>query len=61
MINEESSNGIIDEADWVLLTSNEKFLGQNRFISHPSKRHWPSKKSVLWTDDFSNLAGLLKD
>ncbi len=49
-----------DSTDWILLTSNEKFLN-----SDPLKRaehEWPENALVSppWTDDYSNLFKLLK-
>jgi hypothetical protein len=50
-----------DRTDWVLITSNQQFL------AHPDVRSkitpWPDPvpKPIKWTDDYSNLVGVLHE
>ena len=60
VINEESANGVINGADWALISNNREFLDNYQFTRHIREGFWKDKKSVLWTDDFSNLSSLLK-
>jgi len=60
VINPEAAGGSVDEADWVLVTNNQRFLLDGRVRPKIDKRYFQDRKPVLWTDDFRNLVGLLK-
>jgi spermidine synthase len=49
-----------NDAEWVLITSNDKFLSNYAVKKHITP--WPAStnKSLLWTDDYSNLLSVLK-
>lgn len=49
-----------NEAEWVLLTNNQLFL--NNSIVKQLRSAWPqsSNKTLVWTDDYSNLLSVLK-
>jgi hypothetical protein len=46
-------------SDWVLITSNKKFIEDKNVIKYQSE--WTSPpKSIVWTDDFSNLFDVVR-
>ncbi len=49
-----------NEAEWVLLTNNQSFL--NNSVVKQFSSAWPqsSNKTLVWTDDYSNLLSVLK-
>jgi hypothetical protein len=47
------------QSDWAYLTRNQGFL-QHPLISQALDNREIPNKSVIWTDDFSNLFSLLK-
>lgn len=49
-----------NDAEWVLITDNEQFLTQ--YTVKKLTTPWPasSDKTLLWTDDYSNLLSVLK-
>ncbi len=49
-----------EESDWVLLTDNPTLLHDRRITLRSSPAHWEGQKSILWTDDFSNLFQVLR-
>ena len=61
IMSEGSSNGLIDAADWLLISNNREFLRNHNVTRHIQQRFFRTKDSVLWTDNFSNLVGLFKD
>ncbi len=47
-----------DSSDWVLVTSNQAFL--NNLLILLFQDEWPHElKPIIWTDDFSNLFGVV--
>ncbi|MCZ6858765.1 MAG: fused MFS/spermidine synthase [Alphaproteobacteria bacterium] len=44
---------------WVLVTSNKKFLSDQRVIRHITPWEDSAPEAILWTDDYSNLASVL--
>lgn len=55
-----STNDEPNEAQWVLVTTNQLFI--NRYAVKKHLTQWPetSRPDILWTDDFSNLLSVLK-
>jgi len=57
--NEDDENFGVMNADWIIVTNNRFFLNNN--IVEDFIEPWPEdmKKTVVWTDNFSNLISLL--
>ncbi len=58
--NEDDPDNEIYAADWVLITSNERFLTDEQVLSHVTEWDEPNPRHVIWTDDYSNLVLLLR-
>ena len=59
IINEESDENEVFMSDWVLITSNEE-LTATPAISD-AVVPWGDESEIVWTDDYSNLLGVLND
>ncbi len=59
-INTKATNADENDAEWVLITNNEQFL--TNYAVKKQITPWPSSsdKTLLWTDDYSNLLSVLK-
>jgi len=57
--NPEQNEMSIEAATWVLMTSNQLFLKQEE-VSARVVDNLASREIDLWTDDYSNLLGVLK-
>jgi spermidine synthase len=51
----------IQYAEWLLLTSNQDFINDEQVTANLSEFPTDMRKNVLWTDDYSTIAPLLKD
>ena len=49
-----------DSTDWILLTSNQEFLTNPEILDRVTPWENPPNPGVFWTDDYSNLFGLLR-
>lgn len=58
IVNEADEDNEIFTADWALLTTNEKFLA-NPTVSNAITPWLAGQEDVVWTDDYSNLLGVL--
>jgi hypothetical protein len=57
--NDENDENEVFVSDWVLITSNQE-LFDNPTISD-AVIPWGDEKEIVWTDDYSNLIGVLFD
>jgi hypothetical protein len=51
----------VDSTDWILLTANEQFLANADIPKHVTPWSAPVPPLRYWTDDYSNLFGLLHE
>lgn len=56
--NKDDERHGVTRSEWVLLTSNQALLDDPEVVAQTEV--WPSKKAILWTDDFTNLYQVLK-
>jgi len=52
----------IKSSTWILISNNQSFMKHSRVLAHTNS--WPPivhQKKIIWTDDYSNLVGLLKE
>jgi hypothetical protein len=50
-----------DRTDWVLLTSNQRFLANPEVQRHVTPWNDPVPPPLIWTDDYSNLFSLIHE
>ena len=50
---------ITEESDWILMTSNQAFLDRAVAQLTVDENFLNDNQPILWTDDYSSIAGLL--
>ena len=58
-MSDDDTGGDASRTDWVLVTRNKKLLADKKIKENTSEIS-PIPRLRLWTDDFNNLAQILK-
>lgn len=56
--NTDSTKQEVTQTEWVVITNNRAFINNTRVKRLQSE--WPNKKTLIWTDNYSNLLSVLK-